>query len=119
MLERDRMQKEKEEFERREADYLANRRTDIGYQNAEPRTVEEFIDDQIRFEQRRFDNIRQVQQREELQQIYPFHPTINPISAKIIEQKNAMNNNNSMATSMTNGNTKKIKKAEEYQRQME
>lgn len=44
------MVKEKEKFERREADYLANRRTDINYQNEEPRTVEQFIDDQIRFE---------------------------------------------------------------------
>lgn len=30
-----------------------------------------------------------------------------------------MNNNSSMATSMTNGNSKKIKKAEEYQKEME
>lgn len=61
--------------------------------------------------------MRQVQQREELDQIYPYHPSINPISAKIIEQKNSLNPNTSMATSMTNANTKKFKKAEEYQRE--
>lgn len=47
-------------MEELEADYLANRITDKKYIADEPRTVEEFMDDQIRFEQRRFENMRQV-----------------------------------------------------------
>lgn len=50
ILERDRIVKEKEQMEILEADYLANRMTDKKFINENPRTVEEFMDDQIRFE---------------------------------------------------------------------
>lgn len=56
-----RIQEEKEDLEVRESHYLANKNTDKYFEAKVVRSPEAFLDDQIKFEQRRFERLRVAQ----------------------------------------------------------
>ena len=53
----------------------------------EVRTLEQFMDDQIRFEQRRFENLKSAIIREESEETQLFQPSISKTSAAIMENR--------------------------------
>ena len=78
-LVKDKLVKDKEMAEIEQADEWAN--TYKHLKNNKPRTVDEFMDDQKAYEDRKQKNIAGAEPKEE----YSFRPEINPTSKKIVE----------------------------------
>ena len=55
--------------------------------HAEPRSVEEFMDDQIKYEQKRYENLKNAIVKEEATEVGLFQPAISKNSVKILEKK--------------------------------
>jgi hypothetical protein len=82
---RERIKKEKELYEEREAIILANKRSDKHINEKTYRTVDQFMDDQIFYEQRKFENLKSVAEKKSLQDVHSYKPYTNPKSKKLVE----------------------------------
>jgi len=114
--------KEKELFEEDEAIEKAHIRSDKHVYNYQVRSVDQFMDDQIYFQQRKHDRIRALQDEKEVyeESLHPLHPEINPTSQKIIDYKKTMGESqydeperSLLETSKTNGIMKKKQRMQE------
>lgn len=54
------------------------------------RTLEQFMEDQIRFEHRRYENLKNAIIKEEAQEESSFHPQINQKSVTILKKRGSM-----------------------------
>lgn len=112
---KERIAREKDRYELEEAEALANYRSDKHVYNRSFRTVDEFMNDQINFEQRKFENLKGAVHREELKRISetPYHPQTNLVSMKIVESRK-MGDSSQMVlyTDQNNGIVRKQKRTE-------
>jgi len=80
-----RIQREKELYEAQEAEAFANMHSDKHINDKTYRTVDEFMSDQINFEQRKYENLKAAAHREDMKKRFEHHPSTNPISRKLID----------------------------------
>ena len=113
----------KEIQEEDEAIELCHMHSDKHVYNYDVRTVDQFIDDQIYFERRKLDRIRDLQDEKEIIEdtLHPLRPEINPTSQKIIDYKKQMigdsfdypADRSMLETMKTNGIQKKQERAQQ------
>lgn len=79
--------KEKEAFEAEEIDNLAHIHADKHIIQDNVRSIEQFMQDQIHYEQRKLARLKEVAHKQELLNLKTHHPRINVTSQRIVEVK--------------------------------
>lgn len=112
---RERVKKEKELYEEREAIILANKRSDKHINEKTYRTVDQFMDDQIFYEQRKFENLKSVAEKKSLQDVHSYKPVTNPKSKKLVEGRRAQDTEEvQLYSHSNNGIARSEKSKQEY-----
>lgn len=78
------------------------------------RTVDEFMSDQINFEQRKYENLKAAAHREDLKKRFDHHPSTNPVSKKLIDGRRVCDQDTGLLTAANKGILRKQNTMEKY-----